>query len=784
MLKNMLTIRNILLAGLLVVLQSCGGSSDKERYSISADKTSLNFSAVAQEKSTQSLKVDVTFSGDGLLVGFSPDSTPLSWIKFRTENVTQNSATVYVELLDSDLYRPNLYQTKIRLSTGSIEGNSVDLVHHDIDVSILIAQTVSFKTIAGKANIPSRTTTLINPTDDTWEASTTAAWLTPVLTQNIETKTLTLTSSADINSFTDSGLQQTDITLKNTTTGEEFVIPVELGLDNTYLFASQPHVALVSTPNSNITETVISLSNNAEKVIDWTATTTADWLTLTPLAGGNTLKISADTSKVTENTTSLADISIESNNANEAITDIVSVSLFHSTTLTEKQDIDLNNVLVNTNAIANSPVQPLVYIGVNNEIKVFNIYTGELLNTLIASPEGTQVAQFVMHPQGSYLLAQATETTTSDEETSTVTHRYKINLADNTISEIEDWTIIATPDRIVRLSGRYFVLTTALEFADENLKSLYFNSEEGFNPTKIAIAELTNSVFAIDNTDSSLSKIKRFEVEVNDYTKEKVATNLTHSYHPTNLPDEEPILDLAVTNDEKNLYLVSKTSEWLSFDGTSFTDNGLLAKEETILRADQATETIVNEDIISSEDNIVTHSVYLNSLNQPHYIRTIKVPNTSPILYETHINSYSTQQQLMTSISVSDNSQLFNISPVDISFSLSAQHIITNDKSNNNITANLAPFMPDTLEVTFNVPLAKPEDEQFIVNLGNIDSGWQALRNEDWITVSKETEKPSELIITLVDYNTLGSGIYHNEIVVYDVANLASATIKVVLNVE
>ncbi|XPF94257.1 hypothetical protein ACM9HF_19950 [Colwellia sp. RE-S-Sl-9] len=784
MLKNMLTIRNILLAGLLVVLQSCGGSSDKERYSISADKTSLTFSAVAQEKSTQSLKVDVEFSGDGLLVGFSPDSTPLSWIKFRTENVTDNSATVYVELLDSDLYIPNLYQTKVRLSTGSIEGNSVDLVHHDIDVSILIAPAFSFKSVAGQNNIASQTITLLNSTDDTWEASTTAAWLTPVLDKDTETKTLTLTSSADISSFTDSGLQQTDITLKNTTTGEEFIIPVELGLDNTYLFASQPHVALVSTPNSNITETVISVSNNAEKVIDWTATTTADWLTLTPLADGNTLKISADTSKVTENATSLADISIESNTTNEAITDVVSVSLFHSTTLTEKQDIDLSNVLVNTNAIATSPSQPLVYVGVNNEIKVFNIYTGELLNTLIASPEGTQVAQFVMHPQGTYLLAQATETTTSDDETSTVTHRYRINLADNTISEIEDWTIVAAPDRIVRLSGRYFVLTTALEFADENLKSLYFNNEEGFNPTKIAVAELTHSVFAIDNTDSSLSKIKRFKVEVNDYTTEKVATNLTHSYHPTSLPDEEPIIDLAVTNDEKNLYLVSKTSEWLSFDGTSFTDNGLLAKEETVLRADQATETIVNEDITSSEDNIVTHSVYLNSLNQPHYIRTIKVPNTSPILYETHINTYSTQQQLMSSISASNNTQLFNISPVDISFSLSAQHIITNDKSSNNITANIAPFMPDTLEVTFNVPLAKPEDEQFIVNLGNIDSGWQALRNEDWIVGTKDTEKPSELIITLVDYNTLASGIYHDEIIVYDVANLASATIKVVLNVE
>mgnify|MGYP005986203729 CR=1 FL=1 len=784
MLKNMLTIRNILLAGLLVVLQSCGSSSDKESYTISADKTSLTFSAVAQEKSTQSLKVDVEFSGDGLLVGFSPDSTPLSWIKFRTENVTQNSATVYIELVDSELYRPNLYETKIRLSTGAIEGTDINLVHHDIDVSILIAQTVSFKTIAGKTNVPSKTTTLINSTDDTWEASTTAAWLTPVLTQDTETKTLTLTSTADVSSFTSLDVYQTEITLKNTVTNEEFVIPVELGLDNIYLYANQPHVALVSTPNSNITETIISISNNAEKVINWTATTTADWLTLTPLAGGNTLKISADTSKVTENETSLADISIESNTTNEAITDVVSVSLFHSTTLTEKQDIALNSDLINANAIATSPSQPLVYVGVNNEIKVFNIYTGELLNTLIASPEGTQVAQFVMHPQGTYLLAQATETTTSDDETSTVTHRYKINLADNTLNEIEDWTIVATPDRIVRLSGRYFVLTSAFEFADENLKQLYFNVADAFDPTKIVVAELSNSIFAIDNSDTNLSQIKRFKVEVNDYTKEKVATSLTHTYHPTNLPDEEPIIDLAVTNDEKNLYLVSKTSEWLSFDGTNFTDNGLLAKEETVLRADQATETIVNEDITSSEDNIVTHSVYLNSLNQPHYIRTIKVPNTSPTLYETHINTYSTQQQLMASISASNNTQLFNVSPVDISFSLSAQHIIANDKTRNNVTFNLAPFIPDTLEVTFNVPLSNPQDEQFIVNLGNIDSEWQALRNEDWIAVSKETEKPSELIITLVDYNTLGSGIYHDEIIIYDVANLASATIKVVLNVE
>lgn len=782
MLKNMLTIRNILLTCLFVLLQSCGGSNDKARYSISANETSLSFSTVSQEESSQSLKVEVSFSGDGLLVGFSPGIIAPPWLKLKTENVTSSSATILVELVDNEQYIDNLYQTQIRLSTGTIEGTNVDLVHHDIDISMFVAQRVSFKAVAEKSNVPSQTTTIISSTDDTWEASTGADWLTTELKADTDTKALTLTSSANISSLTDSGLYNTEIKLKNTTTNEELIIPVELGLDDIYLFAEQPHVSLVSTPNIAVTETVITVSNNAEKNIDWTATTTVDWLTLTPLEEGNKLKISADTSKVIENEISNADITIEPNNSNDAITEVVSISLFHSTTLTQKQPLDLNDLAANSNAIAMSPSQPFVYIGIGNEVKIFHLYTGELLNTLIVAPENTNIEQFVMHPKGTYLLAQATETITNNGETSTEIHRYKINLTDNAVSEILDWSIVATPERIVRLSGRYFVLTSGLEFADESLKSLYFNNDEAFNPTKIEVAALTGTIFAIDNTTSS--KIKRFDIEVNDYTKTMIASNLTHSYHPESLPATEVIRDLAVTNDESNIYIISDTSEWISFDGTDFTDNGLLAREKTILRLDQETETYNSEDIVSSENNIVTQSVYINSLSQPHYIRTIKVPNTSPILYETRINAYNTQQQLITSAFASNNTQLFNVSPVDIYFSLSAQHIIVNDKTINEVKVNFVPFTPDTYQITFNTPLENPEDNQFIVDLGNIDDGWRALRNEDWISISKDTDKPQELIATLINYSALVSGIYHDDITIYDLVNQTSATIIVTLNIE
>ena len=100
--------------------------------------------------------------------------------------------------------------------------------------------------------------------------------------------------------------------------------------------------------------------------------------------------------------------------------------------------------------------------------------TGELLTSLAVAPENTLLEQFIIHPNGSKLLTKAIETIINEDETTTeVVHRYDINLSDYSFTEITDPTIDFEPSRYVQFSGRYFIVTQALEFADDSLQLLF-----------------------------------------------------------------------------------------------------------------------------------------------------------------------------------------------------------------------------------------------------------------------------------------------------------------------
>ena len=117
------------------LLAACGGSSSEKVYSITADVSDVSFSNEIITEFSSSIAVNVTFDGDGLLVGYSPDTQPVSWLEFRTENLTANSATIHIDLTSADRINIGEYLTKIRLSTGKLADNKTNLVHHDIDVS-------------------------------------------------------------------------------------------------------------------------------------------------------------------------------------------------------------------------------------------------------------------------------------------------------------------------------------------------------------------------------------------------------------------------------------------------------------------------------------------------------------------------------------------------------------------------------------------------------------------------------------------------------------------------
>ncbi|MDP7592273.1 MAG: hypothetical protein QF552_06145 [Litorilituus sp.] len=628
----------------IIMLQACG-SDNETNFSVSANTSKVSFSNEFSQASSETIAIQVNFTGDGLLVGYAPEVTPVAWLKYRSENVTANSATIYLDVINGEFLLADTYLTKIRLAVSNDDASN--FAYHDIDVSLLIwnlavdTQKIKYNGTFGDDSIVEQTFTITSE-KNAWTASVDVDWLSLDVTSGTGDATIVVTP--DIGSLAAPGLQQGNIILTESTSGDSKSIPVELALDNVYLYAERSAVSLMSTAAKSALATTVAINNNG-KAISWQASTEADWLTVSSV-GDNKLHITADPNIAPLHQNSSAQVLVTADLSSHAISEIIHVNFYNSDLMVENKV--LSPLEINDNEMLTSPLKPQFYVAVANKFITYHQYTGEPLSSLTVSPENSDLEQLILHPEGDYILAKAIETVMEGDVSTTVIHRYKIDPTDNTFIEIVDFDIAYEPTNIVHLSGRYFVVTQTLEFADENLKVLFWDPENAYFATKIDLAAQANTLFALDNNSVS---IKRYLPQVNDFGDDKVMTTLTHEYHPESLPDGEPIYDFIVSNDEAHIYAVSSTSEWISFDGEAFTDNGLLE---------------INE-------NVVTLLLAKNNDSQPNYLR---INTSSPLGF--YLDIYDNEQNL-TSTVLTQGSQ-----PSSLKLSGDDQRLIINvDRSNN-----------------------------------------------------------------------------------------------------
>ena len=650
--EQMRQLYKIILLITVIMLQACGSSGDKTVFTISADVTEASFSNEFLHESTGTIEIEVNFIGDGLLVGFAPETAPVSWLEYRAENVTETSATIFIDVINAQFLLADTYTAKLRLATSNADSSK--FASHDIDVSLLVwnlavdTQKVKYNGTFGDASIPSQTITISSETNE-WTASADVDWLSLDVTAGTGDGLIVVTP--DISSFLASGLQQGNIILTEVTSGDSKSVPVDLALDNVYLLAERPTVALTSTNSISALEKTLAISNNGELVVGWQASTEANWLTLTPI-NDTQLQITADPTIAPMNENSSAQVIISANQDTTVVSETIKVNFYNSELVVENKVIE--TLEINNNEMLASPLNPIFYVGVGNQLVTYHQYTGEVESSLAVSPEGTILEQLIMHPSGDYLLAKAIETVTQEDETTgemtttEVTHRYRVSLTDYNITEILEADILYEPTDIVRLSGRYFVVTQTLEFADENLQVLFWDAPNAYFANEIDVATQANTLFVLDNNTVSF---KRYIPQVNDFGDDQITVTLTHEYHPELLPEGQFINDFIITNNESNIYAISQTSEWISFNGEIFVDNGLL-------------ET--NEDV-------VTLQLEKNNDSQPNYLR---IDTASPLGF--YLDIYDDHQEISSTILTQGRQ------PSSIKLSGDDQRLIINVDASNN----------------------------------------------------------------------------------------------------
>lgn len=771
----------------LVFLQACSGGGGGEdssggsggsggSFSIDVDESRAHFTNPYQGSPSGTKVINVTYSGGGgFILSYAPGSTNAPWLDF-SESKTSTTATITMDVIDSDTYPAGLYTTKLRAATGTNASNSV---FKDITVSMLVAKKVSFNGVIGNTDIAPQTSTIISSTADSWTISDNADW---VDTNLVVTSGAIQLTSAVVPTALSENTFSTNATLTNTSTDETYLIPIEIGLENAYVFANQAALSFVKTENISRIATTLNISSNTGNILPWTSTDNADWLTLTPTSidvdtGLPTqVIVSVDISPEIENKLSQAVVTIA---APDATSYNIPVSFFHSDEELTPFNINTTGLNINSNAVVISPSSADIYVGSDNKINIYNQYDGTMPpNTITVSPEGSVLSNFVIHPKGDILIAQ----TNGSNYPSTVT-RYKIDLTDNSVTDITTTSEISSdPHVYTTVAGRHFIITEAIEFADENLALLNTQSNIPFVPSSISIAKDTNTIFAVNDTNST---VNRFTMSVNDATADKVTTFLTD----TSPSLDSPILDIAVTSDEQSVYIVNESSEWLTFNNGTFTDNGLLDTDSKLLVING------NDDVPSlyepSSGEISTHNVYIDSDNLPHFIRTIAfTPNSTIESYETYSYEYAPIRKvnntivhpLLTRAFVESSEAMPTEGTFELAFTASNEHMVMFNPSLNFIKLTATPFNQGTV-ILEHAQLSTVIFKRVLDSIGTIWSHYE-FGETPWITLNTDVDDPQGFSVTLTpDLENLATGFYERKIYLYDKINKVTSIITVELTI-
>ena len=231
------------------------------------------------------------------------------------------------------------------------------------------------------------------------------------------------------------------------------------------------------------------------------------------------------------------------------------------------------------------------------------------------------------------------------------------------------------------------------------------------------------------------------------FGRNPITTEVTHSYRPELLGENQQITDLYVTADEKNIYAISPTSEWISFDGTTFTDNGLLNTNEAITNL------------------ALAHSVN----DRPHYAR-----------FETDIgfkiDVYNEQQVIANTVSLGANQ------PREMLISRGDDRAVMLSASAIDVV-NLSQFSSSNEHLAFTTNLGDSVITQQELTLTNIGTGWQATASVPWLILTQQSDENGDSVLVDIDHSLItGWGLMTANIAIYDPASGTTRIITVELS--
>ena len=361
------------------------------------------------------------------------------------------------------------------------------------------------------------------------------------------------------------------ISIYDPVSGTTKVITVELAVDAIRLTSNIPALAFNSLATEQTLIHTVDILSNSESNITWQATTDVDWLSLSADNVNNTLTITGIPGNIATDGVHNAVITISPTTAESALAGSIKVSFNKGAS--DGADVDIADITYNTSGIVLDPMRPYVYIATGDKINTYHVITGALVNTTTSPLVDVDLTNLVVHPDGSMLLASNNETYLDEDDVEqTRVNHYRFDLNTYLFSQIdsENISIEYRPLMIKMVAGAPVVITQTLEYADLNLVRQFWDQENAAFVSTIAQASSTDMFMTYKQSTTSL---ERFALNYNAYASVMVTVTQQPSYVNTAFTS---LTKFALSHDGNTIYTANNSSEWSSFDGTSYTDNGLL----------------------------------------------------------------------------------------------------------------------------------------------------------------------------------------------------------------
>lgn len=378
------------------LLFSCGGGgegSDPSKsvsYFVTAATNKVELTTTRSQGNFCSLEpqsVNIDFKGEGLILGYPPEAEEPNWLYDLTlSNVTSNSAQLDFTPHFACAIEPGSHSTTLRLLSGKADGSVI--VHDDIVISLNVAdnlQRINANELAigvdARSEHYSGTVTFeVDTYALDWQIVSDAQWLVFSPSQasgNNSSDSQLVQISVDLNkvpsqdaigSFT---LQATDGSLATTHN-------INVSVDDKRAWLAKPTLAFSLFDGDLQKSKSLNLYSNFNADLSTISITPVDsWLTAELIDDQISFSVTRDSlsSGFYRTSVSLSQHGI-------SLGDDLEVGLYiHDGSKPDSVEFYIADYGYEPRVVVD-PVGPYVYSIVNSKVKIFNIYTGEVINEL------------------------------------------------------------------------------------------------------------------------------------------------------------------------------------------------------------------------------------------------------------------------------------------------------------------------------------------------------------------------------------------------------------------